>query len=93
MAALKRLPARYAQHENPMTPRPVPRTPFTRRLGRTVRLLRQSQTLSQRSLARRAGVSGTTVLRLERGDAVLLPHVQAILRALGYELALTEVSK
>ena len=73
-----------------MTPRPVPRTPFTRRLGRTVRLLRQSQTLSQRRLARRAGVSGTTVLRLELGDAVLLPHVQAILRALGYRLELTE---
>ncbi|MDD5304312.1 MAG: helix-turn-helix transcriptional regulator [Elusimicrobia bacterium] len=65
-----------------MTPRPIPRTAYTKKLGRFIRTLRTERGWSQRELARQSGVSGTTVLRLERGDAVLLPHVASILTAL-----------
>ena len=69
-----------------MTPRPIPPTANTRILGRFLRSERRANHLSQRQAAKLAGLSATTVLRCERGAAVLLPHVMALLRVYGYSL-------
>ena len=58
-------------------------------LGLEVKRLRDEQKLSQRELARRAGVSRVTLARLETGVLAELGHnkLERLVNALGYELA------
>ena len=54
-----------------------------RELGRRLGRHRLNQSLSQATLAERAGVSRNPVLRLERGESVQLASFIRILRTLG----------
>jgi putative transcriptional regulator len=52
-------------------------------LGRRLARTRLERNLTQAQLAHEAGLAPLTVLRLERGEAVRLPSLVRILRALG----------
>lgn len=72
--------------------RPLPQSPeaarATRALGQAIRNARVARKLRRVDLARRAGLSETTLGRLERGDAtVAIGRVLELLTALGPELA------
>ena len=72
--------------------RPLPQSPeaarATRALGQAIRSARIARKLRRVDLARRAGISETTLGRLERGDAtVAIGRVLELLAALGPDLA------
>ncbi len=63
-------------------------------LGKSIRKLRETQRLSQASLARATGIALRTLTRLESGDpAVRIGTFEKAAHALGLRLALVEVRR
>lgn len=64
------------------------------RVGDTIRLLRQSQSLTQEELGKRVGVQKAQISRLEKGHSVItLPTMSHIFQALGVTTASLDLGK
>ena len=58
-------------------------------IGTSIRKLRKEQSITQESLAKKAGISRVTLGKLERGQvgAISIKSLDIILSELGYEIA------